>query len=220
MDLGFLRDANWFGPERARAYLWLIAIPSVMLPLFLVLTSRGGVDRNGFLLGTDFISFWTAGHMLAGSADVYDTAAHIAAQRRYFVAPGTYTAFYYPPTFLPLVYPLGFLPYFPLANGLLTGKYRKGQPAPEGARMSGRAIDEATYDIIESLIAYAEARGRTILDLAVGGLLSKPVVSSVITGATKASQITANAKAAEWIPQGDDAAELWALVKGGETAGH
>jgi hypothetical protein len=84
-----------------------------MLPLFLVLTSRGGVDRNGFLIGTDFISFWTAGHMLAGSADVYDTAAHIAAQRRYFVAPGTYTAFYYPPTFLPLVYPLGFLPYFP-----------------------------------------------------------------------------------------------------------
>jgi hypothetical protein len=112
LNLGFLRDASWFGPERARAYLWLIAIPSVALPLILILTSHGGVDRNGFLLGTDFISFWTAGHMLVGGADVYDTAAHIAAQRRYFAAPGAYTAFYYPPTFLPFVFPLGFLPYF------------------------------------------------------------------------------------------------------------
>jgi hypothetical protein len=112
LDLGFLRDANWFGPERARAYLWLIAIPSVALPLFLVLTSRGGVDRNGFLLGTDFLSFWTAGHMLAADANVYDAAAHIAAQQRYFAAPHAYTAFFYPPPFLPVVYPLGFLSYF------------------------------------------------------------------------------------------------------------
>lgn len=80
---------------------------------FLVMSSRGGVDRNGFLLGTDFLSFWTAGHMVVSGADVYDKAAHIVAQRRYFSAPNAYTAFYYPPPFLLTVYPLGFLPYFP-----------------------------------------------------------------------------------------------------------
>jgi hypothetical protein len=82
------------------------------LLLFLVVTSRGGVDRNGFLLGTDFLSFWTAGRMLVADANVYDAAAHIAAQQRYFAAPHAYTAFFYPPPFLLAAYPLGFLPYF------------------------------------------------------------------------------------------------------------
>jgi hypothetical protein len=112
VGVGFLRDAHWLGPERARAYLWLMAVPSVALAAFLVVTSRGGVDRNGFLLGTDFLSFWTAGHMLAAHANVYDAAAHIAAQQRYFAAPHAYTAFFYPPPFLLAAYPLGFLSYF------------------------------------------------------------------------------------------------------------
>ena len=113
MGPDFLREARWLGVERARAYLWLVATLSVAILLFEVLTSRGGVDRNGFLLGTDFLSFWTAGRMLVAGGDVYDTAAHIAAQQRYFSAPQAYTAFYYPPPFLLAVYPLGFLPYFP-----------------------------------------------------------------------------------------------------------
>jgi glycosyl transferase family 87 len=112
LGLQFFRDANWLGPARARAYLWLLAATSVVLLLFLVVTARAGVDRNGFLLGTDFLSFWTAGRMLVGGADVYDTAAHIAAQRQYYAAAGGYTAFFYPPPFLLAVYPLGFLPYF------------------------------------------------------------------------------------------------------------
>jgi hypothetical protein len=110
--LAFFRDAEWLGPARARAYLWLIAAIDVALVLFLVVTSRGGVDRNGFLLGTDFLSFWTAGRMLVADANVYDAATHIAAQQRYFAAPHAYTAFFYPPPFLLTVYPLGFLSYF------------------------------------------------------------------------------------------------------------
>ncbi|MEO7552064.1 MAG: glycosyltransferase family 87 protein [Croceibacterium sp.] len=104
---------NWFGAHRARVYLSLLATVNVVVVIFLVATSRHGVDRNGFLLGTDFLSFWTAGHMLEAGANPYDVAAHIAAQQRYFTAPHSYTAFFYPPTFLPLCAPLGWLPYFP-----------------------------------------------------------------------------------------------------------
>lgn len=113
MRSGFLRDADWFGPARARSYLWLFALLNLATLVFIAATSRNGVDRNGFLLGTDFLSFWTAGQMLAGQENVYDMAAHIAAQRTYFGREGAYTAFFYPPSFLPFCYPLGFLPYFP-----------------------------------------------------------------------------------------------------------
>jgi aryl-alcohol dehydrogenase-like predicted oxidoreductase len=117
-------------------------------------------------------------------------------------------------------YGVGLLPYFPLANGLLTGKYRRDQQAPQGTRLAGRVIDDATYDRIEALIAFAEARGRTILDLAIGGLLTKPVVGCVITGATKAPQIVSNAAAGQWRPSAEDAAALWALLEDKAPAAH
>lgn len=121
MGAGFLRDAHWLGLARARGYLWLFALLNAITWLFLVATSHEGVDRNGFLLGTDFLSFWTAGGMLHRGGDVYDTAAHIAAQQEYFTQAGSYTAFFYPPPFLLLCYPLGFLSYFPaLATWLAT----------------------------------------------------------------------------------------------------
>ena len=113
MSVAFLRDAHWLGPARTPGYLWLLALLNVATLAYIVATSRGGVDRNGFLLGTDFLSFWTAGRMLHGQGEVYDVAAHIAAQRAYFDHGAAYTAFFYPPPFLLLCYPLGFLPYFP-----------------------------------------------------------------------------------------------------------
>ena len=91
----------------------LLALVNVATLGFLVLTAANGIDRNGFLLGTDFISFWTSGRMLHAGANVYDIAAHVAAQRAFYTLPGEYTAFFYPPSFLPFVWPLGFLPYFP-----------------------------------------------------------------------------------------------------------
>jgi hypothetical protein len=121
MGGSFFRDAEWLNRERVRGYLWIFALLNVATLLFLVFTARNGVDRNGFLLGTDFLSFWTAGRMLHGGADVYDAAAHAAAQRGYFAQEG-YVAFFYPPPFLLLCYPLGLLSYFPaLALWLLTG---------------------------------------------------------------------------------------------------
>jgi aryl-alcohol dehydrogenase-like predicted oxidoreductase len=113
---------------------------------------------------------------------------------------------------------LAFLPYFPLANGLLTGKYRKGQPAPEGARLSGgshsaRALSEENLDRVEALIRFAESRGRTILELAVSWLLSRPAVASVIAGATRPEQVKSNAAAAPgWRLSADDLARIDAIV--------
>ncbi len=101
---------------------------------------------------------------------------------------------------------LAFLPYFPLENGLLTGKYRKGQPAPEGSRLiSGwneNLLNDANLAKVEELIMFTESEGHSILDLAFSWLLTRPMVASVIAGATTAEQVTANAAAAEWdIPE-------------------
>ncbi len=105
---------------------------------------------------------------------------------------------------------IGILPYFPLASGLLTGKYRRGQDAPEGTRLAGRGAiaSDAQFDQIEQLAAFAEARGITLADVAIGALLSHPSVSSVIAGATRPEQVLANVKAGQWQPSADDLAEI------------
>jgi hypothetical protein len=93
--------------------LRLLAVLNVVMLVALVASAHGGVDRNGFLLGSDFVSFWTTGHMLGLGANPYDGAAHIAAQRTFFASQTGYTAFFYPPSFLPFCRPLGLLAYFP-----------------------------------------------------------------------------------------------------------
>jgi aryl-alcohol dehydrogenase-like predicted oxidoreductase len=105
---------------------------------------------------------------------------------------------------------IGILPYFPLASGLLTGKYRRGEDAPEGTRLHGRGqvADDQTFDRLERLARYAEERGIEPIDVAIGGLAAQPAVASVIAGATKAEQIRRNARAADWKPSRDDLREL------------
>ena len=115
---------------------------------------------------------------------------------------------------------LGLFPYFPLANGWLTGKYRRGKPAPEDARMAGRTIDEQTYDAIEALAEFSEARGLTMADVAIGALLYRPEVACVIAGATRPEQASANAKAADWIANTADIAELDAMLGRIVESGH
>jgi aryl-alcohol dehydrogenase-like predicted oxidoreductase len=92
------------------------------------------------------------------------------------------------------------LPFFPLASGLLTGKYRRDAPGPEGSRLSGREQtgSDEQFDVVESLEAFAEARGTGILDVAIAGLAAQPAVASVIAGATKPEQIAANVAALQW----------------------
>ncbi|HOK46969.1 MAG TPA: aldo/keto reductase [Bryobacteraceae bacterium] len=104
------------------------------------------------------------------------------------------------------------LPYFPLASGLLTGKYRKGKPIPQGTRMSlpyfKPGLNEANLERVEKLIAFAEARGHTILELAIGWLLSQPIVTSVLIGATKPEQVQANVRSMGWRLTAEEMAEL------------
>jgi aryl-alcohol dehydrogenase-like predicted oxidoreductase len=106
---------------------------------------------------------------------------------------------------------IGFIPYFPLASGLLTGKYRRGEPAPAGTRLHDRELDDAHLDRVERLEAFANERGVTLLEVAIGGLLAQPAVASVIAGATKPEQVRANARAGEWKPSADDLAALRSL---------
>jgi aryl-alcohol dehydrogenase-like predicted oxidoreductase len=115
---------------------------------------------------------------------------------------------------LPLARELGiaFIPYFPLASGLLTGKYRRGEPRPKGTRLEGREIDDATFDRIEALEALAAGRGRSLLELAIAALASQPGIPSVIAGATSAEQVRANAAAADWELSPDELAELARLA--------
>ena len=99
---------------------------------------------------------------------------------------------------------IGYVPYFPLASGLLTGKYRRGEPAPAGSRLAGRQIDESDLETVEALERVGAERGRSILELAVGGLASIPGVASVIAGATSPEQVRANAAAGAWHASEDD----------------
>jgi len=118
-------------------------------------------------------------------------------------------------------YGLGVLPYFPLANGLLTGKVRRGVPPPEGSRLAGRPdyITDDKLDRVEALVGWAQERGVTVLDVAVGGLAAQPGCSSVIAGATSPEQVKANAQAASWVPSADELADLDRLVPGPSGSG-
>jgi aryl-alcohol dehydrogenase-like predicted oxidoreductase len=114
----------------------------------------------------------------------------------------------------------GLLPYYPLASGLLTGKYRPSEAHPEGTRfastpaLTGRYMTDANWSLIERLNAFCSGRGKTLLELAFAWLLSQPVTASVIAGATKPEQIEANVKAAEWTLSADDVAEVGAILSG------
>ncbi|MGH2843554.1 MAG: aldo/keto reductase [Solirubrobacteraceae bacterium] len=109
---------------------------------------------------------------------------------------------------------LAFIPYFPLASGLLTGKYRRGAQAPAGTRLAGReqiASDEQ-WDTVEALRDYAQRRGTALSHVAIGALLTQPAVVSVIAGATKPEQIADNVAATDWHPSGAELTELWQLL--------
>jgi aryl-alcohol dehydrogenase-like predicted oxidoreductase len=111
---------------------------------------------------------------------------------------------------------LGVLPYFPLANGLLTGKVRRGQPAAEGTRLAGRDgyVTDAKLDIVEGLANWGDGHSVSLLTIAIGGLAEQPGCGSVIAGAMSPEQVKANADAADWIPAPDQLAEIDAITLG------
>jgi aryl-alcohol dehydrogenase-like predicted oxidoreductase len=113
---------------------------------------------------------------------------------------------------------IGVIPFLPLAYGLLTGKYRRGRPAPPGTRLERLAqrgdavLANADFDRIEALDGFARERGLRLLDVAIGGLAAQPAVASVIAGATSPEQVRANAEAGAWEPSGEDLRALRAVL--------
>jgi aryl-alcohol dehydrogenase-like predicted oxidoreductase len=111
---------------------------------------------------------------------------------------------------------VGLLPYLPLAGGLLTGKYRRDAPVPQDSRIAARSAQATLTDAMFARLArledYAQQRGRTLLEVAIGGLAARPTVASVISGATSAEQVVANVDAGCWQPSEADAAELAELT--------
>jgi aryl-alcohol dehydrogenase-like predicted oxidoreductase len=116
-------------------------------------------------------------------------------------------------------YGLGLLPYFPLASGLLTGKYQRNAPKPDGARLSympnlaERYMTEANWRIVERLGDFAAGRGHSLLDLALTWLAAQPVVSSVIAGATKPEQVEQNVRAVDWDLTPEDLVEIDGITR-------
>ncbi len=110
---------------------------------------------------------------------------------------------------------LGVLPYFPLANGLLTGKIRQGQEIPPGSRLAGREgyVTQEKLAKVEALISWAQDHGVTILDVAISALAAQPGCSSVIAGAMTPEQVKANAAASEWTPSAAELAEIDRIVR-------
>lgn len=111
-------------------------------------------------------------------------------------------------------YGIGLVPYFPLAHGLLTGAFKRGEEVQPGSRLSRRpavAVDSDALDAAETLEAFASERGVSVLDVAIGGLIAKPAVGSVIAGVSKPEQIVMNVRASEWTPTADDVLRLEAI---------
>ncbi len=116
-------------------------------------------------------------------------------------------------------YNLGLLPYYPLASGLLTGKYRRNTPLPSDARLvvhvaryRDRFINDSNWPVVEALEDFATQRGHTLLELAFSWLAAQPVVSSVIAGATRPEQVEANVHAADWELTAEDLTEIDRLI--------
>ena len=117
-------------------------------------------------------------------------------------------------------YNLGLLPFFPLAGGMLTGKYQRGAPVAADTRfgktpyMQDRYFSPRNFDIVDQLTAFAQARGHSLLDLAMSWLAAKPQVSSVIAGASTPEQVEQNVKAASWVLSADEHAEIDKITLG------
>ena len=192
--------------------LYQIHTPDPATPVGETLTALGELVTEGKVryIGHSNFSGWQLAEA-AGLARELGTSPFISAQNHWSLLERGAEAEVVPAA---LHFGLGVLPYFPLANGLLTGKVRQGQAIPPGTRLASRAGYVTTDKLakVEKLIAWAQDHGVTILDVAIGALAAQPGCSSVIAGATSPEQVKANAAAAEWIPTAAELAEINDIV--------
>jgi len=194
--------------------LYQIHTPDPATPIEETLAALSDLVTQGKVryLGHSNFSGWQLADA-AGVARELGTAGFVSAQNQWSLLERGAEAEVVPAA---RHYGLGVLPYSPLANGLLTGKVRRGVPPPEGSRLASRP-DYVTGDKlgrVEKLLGWAQQHGVTILDVAVGGLAAQPGCSSVIAGATSPEQVKANAAASGWVPSAEELADLDRVVPG------
>jgi len=221
MEMG--RDADLYGPRGGRAYIRYAVEASL---------SRLGTDRIDLYQYHEPDGVTPLEETVAALRELVDegkichlgcsnlpaehlTDAFVSTQARYHLLDREVERELIPACLRDGV---GLLPYYPLANGLLSGKYRRGEQPPPGSRLSWRRgwLTDEALDRVEALTEYGAERGLTLLQVAVGALAALPAVGSVICGAMTPEQVTANAAAADWIPSPADLAELDAIVAPGE----
>jgi aryl-alcohol dehydrogenase-like predicted oxidoreductase len=199
--------------------LYQIHTPDLATPIEETLAALTELVARGMVryLGHSNFAGWQLAEA-AGAARHLGTAGFVSAQNHWSLLERGAEAEVVPAA---RHYGLGVLPYFPLANGLLTGKVRRGLPPPEGSRLAGRPdyITDDKLDRVEALVGWAQEHGVTVLDVAVGGLAAQPGCSSVIAGATSPEQVKANAQAASWVPSADELTDLDRLLPGPSGSG-
>ena len=188
--------------------LYQIHTPDRVTPVEETLTALGELVAEGKVryIGHSNFSGWRLAEAVSAAHEL-GTAPFISAQNHWSLLERAAEAEVVPAA---VHFGLGVLPYFPLANGLLTGKVRRGHAPAEGTRLASRAeyITEEKLDRVEALITWADERDLTVLDVAIGALAAQPGCSSVIAGATSPEQVRANAQAVSWIPSADELAEI------------
>ena len=194
--------------------LYQIHTPDPATPIEETLSALGDLVTQGKVryLGHSNFAGWQLAEA-AGAARELGTTGFVSAQNHWSLLERGIEAEVVPAA---LRYGLGVLPYYPLANGLLTGKVRRGLAPPEGSRLADRPdyITGDKLDQVERLADWAQQHGVTLLDVAVGGLAAQPGCSSVIAGATSPEQVKANAAAASWVPSADELADLDRIAPG------
>jgi aryl-alcohol dehydrogenase-like predicted oxidoreductase len=192
-----------------RIDLYQLHTPDANVPIADTLGALDKLIKAGLVREIGCSNFSAAQLLAANGAVKPEAARFVSVQNQYSLLHREPEA-----EVLPVCERLGvaFLPYFPLANGLLTGKYSKGTPPPEGTRMTmswaASGLTDRNFAVVDGLRAIAERSGRTLLELAISWLLRQKAVASVIAGATSADQIQANAAAAGWEISKDDLAEI------------
>ena len=191
-----------------RIDLYQLHTPDPSTPLEETLGALSELVDEGKVLaiGSSNLQAWQAVDA-AWISRTHDLASFVTAQNEYSLYNRTAEVELVPAC---LELGVGILPYFPLAYGLLTGKYRRDEAAPEGTRLavqSGR-LESADWDRIDALQTFADDRGISLLDVAIGGLAAQPAVASVIAGVTRPEQVAANVAAVGWVPSSADLEEL------------
>ena len=192
--------------------LYQVHTPDPVTPIGETLAALGELVTEGKVryIGHSNFSGWQVAEA-AGVARELGTAPFVSAQNHWSLLERGAEAEVVPAA---RHFGLGVLPYFPLANGLLTGKVRRGQDPPAGTRLAGRPeyVTEQKLSRVEALAGWARQHDVTVLDVAIGALAAQPGCASVIAGATSAEQVKANAAAADWVPSAGELADIDAIV--------